>query len=115
MRTVDERTQRVMKRANALRRRSNRRITTALTGASVCLVVILGFLIVTLDGSHAFDSTGLAGAMLLPEGAGGYVLIAVVAFAAAVVLTAVLMRRREQPGQGMSHFWDESSDEEDTK
>ena len=43
------------------------------------------------------------GAMLLREDAGGYVLVGVAAFAAAVVLTVVCMRLHEREKQKQKH------------
>ena len=57
---------------------------TALAGAADALIV---------RGQTA--AWGVFGAMLLREDAGGYVLVGVVTFAAAVVLTAVCMRLHE--------------------
>ena len=56
------------------------------------------------DGSHSSSSGcgktpaawGVFGAMLLREDAGGYVLVAVVSFAAAVVITALCFRLRSK-------------------
>ena len=42
------------------------------------------------------DTWGVFGAMLLREDAGGYVLVAVVSFAAAVVITALCFRLRSK-------------------
>ena len=42
---------------------------------------------------------GVFGAMLLREDAGGYVLVAVVSFAAAVVITALCIRLRNRENQ----------------
>lgn len=46
---------------------------------------------------------GSFGAMLLREDAGGYVLVGVAAFAAAVVLTVVCMRLHEREKQKQKH------------
>ena len=53
---------------------------------------------------HEFRATGrlmapLFGAMLLREDAGGYVLVGVVSFAAAVVITALCFRLRNREKQ----------------
>ena len=58
---------------------------TALAGAADALIV---------RGQTA--AWGVFGAMLLREDAGGYVLVGVVAFAAAVLLTAACMRLHER-------------------
>lgn len=48
-----------------------------------------------LIGQGQVAAQGVFGAMLLRENAGGYVLVGVVSFAAAVVLTVLCMRLRE--------------------
>ena len=61
---------------------------TALAGAADALIV---------RGQTA--AWGVFGAMLLREDAGGYVLVAVVSFAAAVVITALCFRLRNRENQ----------------
>ena len=61
---------------------------TALAGAADALIV---------RGQTA--TQGMFGAMLLREDAGGYVLVAVVSFAAAVVITALCFRLRSREKQ----------------
>ena len=54
-------------------------------------------------GQGQTDAWGGFGAMLLREDAGGYVLVGVAAFAAAVVLTVVCMRLHEREKQKQKH------------
>ena len=61
---------------------------TALAGAADALIV---------RGQTA--ARGVFGAMLLREDAGGYVLVGVVCFAAAVVITALCFRLRKRENQ----------------
>ena len=61
---------------------------TALAGAADALIV---------QGQTA--AWGVFGAMLLREDAGGYVLVAVVSFAAAVVITVLCFRLRKRENQ----------------
>ena len=61
---------------------------TALAGAADALIV---------RGQTA--AWGVFGAMLLREDAGGYVLVAVVSFAAAVVITVLCFRLRKRENQ----------------
>ena len=56
------------------------------------------------NGDHAkppINATGMYGTILLHEGAGGYVLVAVISFTVAVVITALCIkfRKREQKSQ----------------
>ena len=54
-------------------------------------------------GPGADRCLGRLGAMLLREDAGGYVLVGVAAFTAAVVLTVVCMRLHEREKQKRKH------------
>ena len=51
--------------------------------------------------SRPINATGMYGTILLHEGAGGYVLVAVISFTVAVVITALCIkfRKREQKSQ----------------
>ena len=62
---------------------------TALAGAADALIV-----------RGQTDARGVFGAMLLREDAGGYVLVGVVCFAAAVVITALCFHLRKKEWQG---------------
>ena len=53
----------------------------------------------TVIGPGQPEAWGVFGAMLLREDAGGYVLVAVVSFAAAVVITALCFRLKSKENQ----------------
>ena len=53
----------------------------------------------TVVGPGQTSAWGVFGAMLLREDAGGYVLVAVVSFAAAAVITALCFRLRKRENQ----------------
>ena len=53
----------------------------------------------TVIGPGQPEAWGVFGAMLLREDAGGYVLVAVVSFAAAVVITALCFQLRKRENQ----------------
>ena len=58
---------------------------------ALCLLLVIG----AAGAVHPGGTAGLySGATMLFENAGGYVLVAVLAFMAGVVITAVLLRRR---------------------
>lgn len=84
----------VNKRVRQLRRRREKRAAGAL--GALCLA-LLGSLVGTMSlltrGAPAAES-GMYGSMLLYQDAGGYVLVGVVSFTAAVVITALCMRHR---------------------
>ena len=72
---------------------------------TVCrLSVLCALLFLSLMGimqSRPINATGMYGTILLHEGAGGYVLVAVISFTVAVVITALCIkfRKREQKSQ----------------
>ena len=86
----------VKKRAREIRRRRQRREVGSLSALCVLLLAALMRTADTVVGPGMAAAQGSFGAMLLREDAGGYVLVGVVAFAAAVLLTAVCMRLRER-------------------
>ena len=86
----------VKKRAREIRRRRQRREVGSLSALCVLLLAALMRTADTVVGPGMAAAQGSFGAMLLREDAGGYVLVGVVAFAAAVLLTAVCMRLHER-------------------
>ena len=86
----------VKKRAREIRRRRQRREVGSLSALCMLLLAALMRTADTVVGPGMAAAQGSFGAMLLREDAGGYVLVGVVAFAAAVLLTAVCMRLRER-------------------
>lgn len=86
-------------RADALRRRQAKRGIRRLSVLCVVLgVSCVGMLGVVTDPELP-AMWGMSGAMLLHENAGGYVLVGVIAFAAAVVITVLCIRYRERSKQ----------------
>ena len=63
------------------------------------LFAVLTQAVGTVVGPGQTAAQGIFGAMLLREDAGGYVLVAVVSFAAAVVITALCIRLRNRENQ----------------
>lgn len=99
--TTEERVKSLHARMDALKRRREKR-KTGLTGEA-CVVLTLCLVWLIFDGgtAHKGGPAGLySGATMLFENAGGYVLAAVAAFAAGVVVTVLLIkktRKKEQP------------------
>ena len=86
----------VKKRAREIRRRRQRREVGSLSALCVLLLAALMRTADTVVEPGMAAAQGSFGAMLLRQDAGGYVLVGVVAFAAAVLLTAVCMRLHER-------------------
>lgn len=86
----------VKQRVRENTRRRQRRGIYGLSAACVLLCVVLMQTTGTVVGQGQPAAWGVFGAMLLREDAGGYVLVAVVSFAAAVVVTALCFRLRSK-------------------
>ena len=89
----------VKKRVRDNTRRRQRRSVYGLSAACMLLFAAL----IQAEGMAIergqTAAQGAVGAMLLREDAGGYVLVAVVSFAAAVVITALCFRHRNRENQ----------------
>ena len=84
----------VKKRVREMTRRKRRRGIYGLSAACVLLCVVLMQTAGMVVGQGQPAAWGVFGAMLLREDAGGYVLVAVISFAAAVAITALCFRLR---------------------
>ena len=96
MRGNAERARLARRRAAILARRVQRRSIGALGAASCALFAALMAALGAATGLDSAALSGTGGAMLLSEDAGGYVLVGVAAFAAAVVITALCMKYRDR-------------------
>lgn len=83
-------------RAQELHRREKKRRISALS--ALCVILFASFVgtISAVTGPGQLVMWGMYGAMLLREDAGGYVLVGVIAFAAAVVVTLLCIRYKEK-------------------
>ena len=86
----------VKQRVRENTRRRQRRGIYELSAACMLLCAALMQTAGTVVGPGQTAAWGAFGAMLLREDAGGYVLVAVVSFAAAVVITALCFRLRSK-------------------
>ena len=89
----------VKQRVRENNRRRQRREVISLSAACMLLCAALMQTAGTVVGPGQPEAWGVFGAMLLREDAGGYVLVAVVSFAAAVVITALCFRLRSKENQ----------------
>ena len=84
----------VKQRVRENTRRRQRREAISLSAACMLLFAVLTQAAGTVVGPGQPEAWGVFGAMLLREDAGGYVLVAVVSFAAAAAITALCIRLR---------------------
>ena len=86
----------VKQRVRENTRRRQRRGIYGLSAACMLLFAVLMETAGTVVGPGQTAAWGVFGAMLLREDAGGYVLVAVVSFAAAAAITALCFRLRNR-------------------
>ena len=89
----------VKQRVRENTRRRQRRGIYGLSAACMLLCAVLMQAAGTAVGQGQPEAWGVFGAMLLREDAGGYVLVGVVSFAAAAVITALCIRLRIRENQ----------------
>ena len=80
-------------------RRRQRREAISLSAACMLLCTVLMQAAGMIIGKGQTATRGVFGTMLLREDAGGYVLVAIVSFAAAVVITVLCFRLRIRENQ----------------
>ena len=92
-----DRVARVRARTRQLRRRAReKRAIGALSALCAALVAALAGTISALTQASPAAGPGMYGSMLLYQDAGGYVLVGVASFTAAVVITALCMKYRNR-------------------
>ena len=89
----------VKQRVRENTRRRQRRGIYGLSAMCMLLFAVMMQAVGTVAGPGQPEAWGVFGAMLLREDAGGYVLVAVVSFAAAVVVTVFCTRLRKNNKQ----------------
>jgi len=89
----------VKQRVRENNRRRQRRGIYGLSAACMLLLAALMQTAGTFVGPGQPEAWGVFGAMLLRQDAGGYVLVAVVSFAAAAAITALCIRLRNRENQ----------------
>ena len=89
----------VKQRVRENTRRRQRREVGGLSAVCLLLLAALMQTAGTVVGPGKPETWGVFGAMLLREDAGGYVLVAVVSFAAAAAITALCFRLRIRENQ----------------
>ena len=86
----------VKQRVRENTRRRQRREAISLSAACMLLCAVLTQAAGTVVGPGQPEAWGVFGAMLLRQDAGGYVLVAVVSFTAAAVITVLCFRLRNR-------------------
>ena len=89
----------VKQRVQENTRRRQRRGIYGLSAMCMLLFAVLMQAVGTVAGPGQPEAWGVFGAMLLRQDAGGYVLVGVVSFTAAAVITALCFRLRSRENQ----------------
>ena len=89
----------VKQRVREMGRQRRRREVGGLSAVCLLLFAALMQAVGTVAGPGQPEAWGVFGSMLLRQDAGGYVLVAVVSFAAAVAITALCFRLRIRENQ----------------
>lgn len=86
----------VAQRVKVLRRKQENRLTAILSSLCVMLIGSLVWVLRIYRGSGQGHVAGLHGTTMMFEDAGGYVLVGVLAFITAVVITLLCIHYREK-------------------
>ena len=98
--TAEDRVRTLHTRMDALGRMRERRKTVLAGAASAALALCLVCLIFDGGAAHGGGAAGLYSGAMLFENAGGYVLAAIAAFMAGVVITAAILKKRGPDPRG---------------
>ena len=93
MRSSEERIKQMHNRVSEMKKKHDKRVLVGMGSLSaiLCLVLIL-YSVHVIGAPGAITDTAMAGSSLLSENAGGYVLVAVVSFSLAVLVTTALIK-----------------------
>ena len=95
MRSSEERIKRMHGRAEELQKEHEKRKLAGVGTLSAFLgILLIAVSVYTIGAPGAITDAAMAGSSLLSENAGGYVLVAVISFTAAVLITALCLKSR---------------------
>ena len=94
--TQDEQLEKIMARGDELRKKKERRVTGILAASATALTAFLVICIGAIGKTGQAAPASAYGSFLLNEKAGGYVLVAVLAFALGAVITGLILVRRRR-------------------
>ena len=91
-----ERIRRVKLRAKQVEAKKNKRLITSLFSVCVVLATFLLGVIVDISRGGRYMVAGFYGSMLMYDDVGSHVLVGVISFSVAVVITVVCIRGKER-------------------
>ena len=93
MRTSEERIKQMHERAAELQEKHDKRVLAGMGSLSAVLGLVLIVFSINVIGAHGeISDAAMAGSSLLSANVGGYVLVAVVSFSAAVLATSAVIK-----------------------
>ena len=96
MRSTEERIKMMHKRAAEMQKKREKMLLAGMGIVSAFLgIILIAFTGYSIGAPGAVTDAAMAGASMLAENAGGYVLVAVAAFFAAVMITVVCLKYRK--------------------
>ena len=95
MRSAEERIDRMHKRVKELKKKYEKTVL-AITGTLSAFlgIILIAVSVYIIGGAGVITDTAMAGSSMLAESAGGYVLVAVISFTVAVLITAFCLKSR---------------------
>ena len=112
MRSAEERIDRMHKRTEELKKRHKMTVLVGTGTLSAFLgIILIAVSVYIIGGSGVITDTAMAGSSMLAESAGGYVLVAVISFTAAILITAFCLKSRmRKKGELQENTENSSSD-----
>ncbi|MCR5686046.1 MAG: hypothetical protein K6G81_11650 [Lachnospiraceae bacterium] len=91
--SLDEAARLIVQRSDEIRKQRRRGIYTSMGTLAALMLIAMAAAIYRFAGfGEVAASYSVYGAFMLPEAAGGYILVAVLSFAAAVIITIICMK-----------------------
>ncbi len=97
MKNTEARIEAIHEMAAGIKARDEKRMVMAASLLSVCLLAGIVRIVAAMNAFHqTLQNDGFTGSSLLDSAVGGYVLVGVASFSAAVILTVICIRYRRR-------------------
>ena len=94
--TAEERVASLHERMRVRKRKLERRKTAVIGFVCACFTVCLLLLVIGGGTAHSSGTSGIYSGSMLLQNAGGYVLVGVISFAVAVIITVICIRHQRK-------------------
>ena len=85
----------ILSRSKKLTERKEHRIMQSLYVTATALTFVLMLCIGAFTGKHSMNKTSSYGSFLLSEEAGGYILVAIIAFVVGIIVATLIYKQRK--------------------